>query len=463
MSQNKEQAQKKGLSSALKYFFGVGDAGFVLMSNVETFYFMTFLTNFANFAPAVAGVINSVFSIIDACLSWIYGGILNGTKAKKWGRYRSWLILTPWIVPFIFTFQFIRISENEWLSAIIIIIAAVVSHVIWNIGYVANATLVSVVGKTPEDKATLSSSRATWNNIGGLLFSYLGLPFATVLGGIVGEKNQWAAAAFVLGLTMVAGYYAHFRMTEGYEEIEDERHAKAANQNKVSIPEMFKSLFQNPQLIILMLADLAKWCVKFVTAASAIYYFRDAAGNLGLMVPYALCIALAAMVGAYVVRYWVKVMPSRTIAIISYVGMAVFLFLIYMSYVNAIMVIVFMTCAQFFYGVAFAASPALYADTVTYTTWKTGKNAAGWIMGLQNLPLKVAVFLRGTIIAAALASVGWQAGTTLEGAARQGMTVAFALVPAIFCTVGAALLICGFRITKDKVLQYQKEIDARNA
>ena len=80
---------------------------------------------------------------------------------------------------------------------------------------------------------------------------------------------------------------------------------------QISIPDMFRSLFQNPQLIILMLADLAKWCVKFVTAASAIYYFRDAAGNPGLMVPYALCIALAAMVGAYIVRYWVKVMPAR--------------------------------------------------------------------------------------------------------------------------------------------------------
>ena len=121
-----------------------------------------------------------------------------------------------------------------------------------------------------------------------------------------------------------------------------------------------------------MLADLAKWCVKFVTAASAIYYFRDAAGNPGLMVPYALCIALAAMVGAYIVRYWVKVMPARTITIISYVGMALFLFLIYIGYTNPTMVIVFMTCAQFFYGVAFASSPALYADTVTYTTWKTG-------------------------------------------------------------------------------------------
>ena len=180
--------QKKGLTNALKYFFGVGDAGFVLMSNIETFYFMTFLTDLAGFAAGVAGVINSVFTIVDACLSWLYGGIINGTKAKKWGRYRSWLIMVPWMVPFLYAFMFIRVSDNEWVSAVVIIAASIASHVAWNFSYVANATLISVVGKTPEDKATLASSRATWNNIGGLLFSYMGLPFATLLAGYVGEK-----------------------------------------------------------------------------------------------------------------------------------------------------------------------------------------------------------------------------------------------------------------------------------
>ncbi len=457
MDNNKQEPKR--LTPALRNLFGVGDAGFVLMSNIETFYFMTFLTDLAGFGAAIAGLINSVFSIVDACLSWVYGGILNGTKAKKWGRYRSWMILTPWIVPFIFAFQFIRISENEMLSAVVIIAAAIISHVIWNIGYVANATLVSVVGKTPEDKAALSSSRATWNNIGGLLFTYLGLPFASLLAGFVGEKNKFAAAAFCLGWLMVLGYFAHFKMTEGYEEIEAPDTKKQVN--KVNIPEMFRSLFQNPQLLLLMIADLAKWCVKFVTAASAIYYFRDAAGNPGYMVPYALCIAVGAIVGAYSVRFLVQKMDARNITIVAYIGMAVSLFLIYIFYTNPVIVIALMTVAQFFYGIAFASSPALYADTVVYATWKTGKNAAGWIMGLQNLPLKVAVFLRGTILSACLVAVGWQSGVVLEGTARQGMTVAFALVPAIFCAVGALILIFGYRLTREKIAQYQKEIDER--
>ena len=178
-------------------------------------------------------MINSVFTIVDACLSWLYGGIINGTKAKKWGRYRSWLIMVPWMVPFLYAFMFIRVSDNEWLSAVVIIAASIASHVAWNFSYVANATLISIVGKTPEDKATLASSRATWNNIGGLLFSYMGLPFATLLAGYVGEKNKFAAAAFCLGILMVVTYFAHFKMTEGYEEIETETAGKKNDKTKI--------------------------------------------------------------------------------------------------------------------------------------------------------------------------------------------------------------------------------------
>lgn len=456
---SKAAVQKK-LSFSLKYLFGVGDCGFVLMSNVETFYFMSFLTGIAAFSPVIAGVINSVFSIVDACLSWIYGGILNATKAKRWGRYRSWLILTPWVVPILFAFQFIRIAESEILSAVVIIVAAISSHIFWNIGYVANATLIAVVGKNPQQKATLASSRATWNNIGGLIFSYAGLPFATFLAAWVGERYQWAAVAFCLGVLMVIGYYAHFKMTNGYEELETTVSAKPGYR-KVNVKEMFVSLFKNPQLMVLIIADLAKWCAKFVTLASAIFYFRDAMGNPGLMVPYALCIAIAATTGAFSMRYITKAISARNAMIISYFGMAVFMILIYFAYANYVTVIALMTVAQFFYGIAYASSPALYADTVVYATWKTGKDASGWIMGLQNLPLKVAIFLRGVIISACLVAVGWVSGEVFEGAARQGMTIAFALIPGLICVAGAILLIFGYRLTKEKVASYQAEIDAR--
>lgn len=83
--ENGNKKTKKGLSNTLKYFFGVGDAGFVLMSNIETFYFMTFLTDLAGFGAGIAGLINGVFTTVDACLSWLYRGDHQWNKGNEMG------------------------------------------------------------------------------------------------------------------------------------------------------------------------------------------------------------------------------------------------------------------------------------------------------------------------------------------------------------------------------------------
>ena len=47
-----EKQKKKGLSGALKKFYGVGDCGFTLMSNIESYYFSIFLTNAGTVQPS---------------------------------------------------------------------------------------------------------------------------------------------------------------------------------------------------------------------------------------------------------------------------------------------------------------------------------------------------------------------------------------------------------------------------
>ncbi len=147
--------------------------------------------------------------------------------------------------------------------------------------------------------------------------------------------------------------------------------------------------------------------------------------------------------------------------IYSYIGMAIFLILIYFSYSSFVSVIVLMTVAHSSMALPMAASPALYADSVVYATWKTGKNAAGWIMGLQNLPLKIAVFpsrndpQRRCLVASAGRRVSGLEGIPVR------MTLSFALIPGFLCIAGALLLMFGFRLTRDKVAKYQAEIDAR--
>jgi GPH family glycoside/pentoside/hexuronide:cation symporter len=476
--------KKTELSTSLKWFYGIGDLGFTWMSNVETFYFNVFLTNIAGFSAATAGLISTVTSTVDACLSWIYGAILNSIKPLKWGRYRSWLVLLPWLVPFIYAFQFLKIGGDA-AAPVIISIAFIVSHIVWNFGYVANVSMIAVAASNGEQRAQLASMRGTYNNLGGVLFSYV-FPFVTGLVAFVGQQNTYAAAAFIFGVLTALGYFAHFKMFDGYEVIEEAGSATPSRQ-KTSVGDIVRSL--NVQVVSLLIADLAKWMIKFVIAAVAAYYWEVVAGNAGMQPNYILATGIAGVIGAYAAQYIGKAVGNRMAMIISFVCMAVMLIIGYFMYNNATVVFVLITLVNFFYGVAYASSPALYADAVIYSEWKTKKNAAGWISGLQNLPLKVAVMTRGIIVNACLAAGAFDtlkfklvaktaAAATPEQIAaaealaadpakvenlKRAISMGFMLIPAIALIIGLVFLLFGYTLNKEKIAQYQAEIDQQKA
>ena len=468
---NPTPATAKPLSKALKFWYGAGDFGFTLITNVETFYFNAFLTNVAGFSTAMAGTIASITSIVDAALSWIYGGIINAVKPGKFGRYRTWLILLTWLVPFIFAFQFIRVSDNDVLSAVVICAAFIISHICWNLPYCANAAMVSIAGGTPQGRAQLASNRATWNNLSGVLFSYAFTGVTAVLAGSAIESAGllYAACAFLFGVIMVIGYFIHFKITDGYEEIEDPKNPKAAA--KTATPkDMAKALVANPPLLVLVVADLAKWIVKFLVASSAVYYFVYINGNNVLQTNYMLLANLMGVIGAFAARFLAKKLTSRGAMIAAYAWMAALMIVSYFLYATPIAVFVLMIAAQFGYGVAYAASPALYADTAVYARWKSGKDSTGFIMGLQNVPLKIGVLVKSVLLNTALALAGYDAYkaaieakdlAALPETLKQGVCGAFSLWSGIFCAIGLLILVFGFKLTKEKVEQYQAEIDAR--
>lgn len=465
MSEGNFEKQKKPLSKGLKTFYGVGDCGFTLMTNVETYYFNFFLTNIAKFSVGTVAIITLVSSIVYACLSWIYGAILNAAKPMKWGRYRSWLLVVPWSVPFLFAFQFLKISGNEMVSAIVITIAAIISHIVWNFIYTANATMLTIAGGDAKGRAILSSTRATWYNLSGILFSYMGLPLANLLAGIVGEQNKFAAIALSLGFLMVAGYYVHFRLFDGYEEPEDPSTSTQKNkQSQAGAKDMAKNLFQNVPLLCLLIAHLGTFIVKFVVAGSAIYYFTYAANRAELQTSYVLAANIAAVIGAYAARFFSGWLTDRGTMIFSYGLMMAAMTATYFSYQNPVLVIALMTVAQFGYGIGYACAPVLYGDTAVYAEWKTGKGSVGWIMGLQNVPLALAVVLKAGIISACLAIVHFDVGIDPASASvmlKKGVTASFALIPAAFSLISMLVLIFGYGLTKEKVARYQAEIDMR--
>ena len=461
---------KKELSKGLKWFYGIGDLFFTLMSQVQDVFFNFFLTNIAMFDLGLTSLIMTITTAVDAVTSWVYGAVINGTKPMRWGRYRSWLVVLSWTVPFIYMFKFMKIGEGA-LPVVIIIAAGIISSFIWNFPYVANMSIIAVIGKKPEDRMQLSSTRAVYSRLGSMLFSYLGLPFAELLSNFVGEEYKFAALAFILGVFFVIGYFIHFKLTDGYEPLYDESEAakpqaeeKPKKKSGTSVGSMLKGLFQNMPLLSLIVAELTRWLANFVILGCAVYYFQYVVGNSSLLAIYLLIANILCMIGAFASKYLANRFSARVLFIISFLFMGVMLIAARIFYINPVMVIIFMSLAQFGYGCIYSTSPAMFADTAIYAQYKTGEDASAWIMGLGNVPLKIALVLRGLVINGIFALIGFSATMDVASttdAIKGGISNVLMLVPGVAVIAGGVILMLFFRLSSKQIESMTQEIEAR--
>ncbi len=459
---------RNGLTKTIRYFYGVGDMAFALMTSVGTYYSTYYFTNVAKLSLVNVALLTSTTALIDACLAWVYGAVINSTKPMKWGRYRSWLVAFTWIIPILYFFQYFKVSEAEPVATVFFFIAHLGSRFAHNFPYIANASMISVVAKTPDERAAMASSRATWNNASKFAWSYLGVPFLAILIGMFGDQLGYAILSCMLALLMVITYFFHFKMFEGYEDTSDEETANVAKAKRArtGFMDLVRAIAQNPPLLVLLLADLGKWIFNFVIAGTVVYYFKFVVNDAGAQAIYTLIIAFCAVIGSLISQFIAKKISSKTTVVVFYLLMAACLFVARMMYDQMWPVIILVSVAQLGYGCCYSCSSALYADTVVYNEWKTGKNASGWIMGLQNIPLKVGGTVRSVIVTACLAVGGFSASIQ-PGEATEEMKSAICLalmvVPGAVLVVCALLVLFGFRLTKERVEEMQKEIEAKKA
>ena len=459
---------KRGISKTIRYFFGVGDMGFALMTNVGVYYSAFYFTNVAKLSLGNVAFMTTTVALIDALTSWLYGAVINSIKPMRWGRYRSWLVAFTWAIPIFYTLMYLKVSEQEAIATAFFFIFQLGGRFVHNWAYTANASLINVVPKNADDRLAMASSRATWNNLSKFAWSYLGVPFLAILTGIFTEKYAYAALSCCMSLLMVAGYWFHFVITKGYEDTgkEEARNAAKAKRARTGIKDLGKALFTNPPLLCLMVADLAKWLFNFMVAGTIVYYFTYIALNKGMQAYYMLIIAFCSVVGAFFSRYIGKKISGRYTVIVCYFLMAALLLLARIFYVHAWTVVILISLAQLGYGCCYSCSTAMYADTAVYNEWKNGKNASGWIMGLQNIPLKIASTTKSAILAGCLAAGGFSASIAVEDATigmKQSICTALMVVPAVVLIIGDIVLLVGYRLSKEKLENMQKEIEERKA
>jgi Na+/melibiose symporter-like transporter len=111
--------------------------------------------------------------------------------------------------------------------------------------------------------------------------------------------------------------------------------------------------------------------------------------------------------------------------------------------------------------IAGSMSTALFADTVVYGEWKTGKNIQAFTMSLPTLPLKLGLLIRRGVIMVGLMNLGFIAQTTPTPEVVSGISSIMIYSPVVTCAAAVAIFYFGYRIKDKHVLQMQDEIAAK--
>jgi glucuronide carrier protein len=450
------------LGKTLLYTYGIGDLFFALMVNVEAYFFAAFLTDYAQFSLVLTGQILGVTSLIDIACALVGGIILQKVTLSYGGKYRSWFLVGPALVVPLFILQFTKIG-SDWTAALIVMFGFIASHLLFNVVVAASGAMVSRLSPFPDERTRLSASRAQGMSAAGLILSATAMPMILFFGDHTNRVTGFTVTVAVYGFLMILGYLYIYRITAGKDPYDEGVVGASQAKSGQSIKEIVGLVIKNPPLMFLTLAQIFGSTGLFIITALAVYYFTYVTGKPAFLSLFILATSIARLAGTFAAT-WIGVKIGKRRAYWIFVSLAAVGFASgwFLSETPWGFTIVF-CIASMLGAVAASMNTALFADTVVYGEWKTGKNIRAFTMALMNLSIKVGVLFRSAFVTAGLIVIGFVANAAPTPHVIEGISFMMTLAPAAAYAIAAAIFFFAYRIDEPQVLKMQEEIAARKA
>lgn len=447
------------LSKSLLHTFGVADMLFLLMVNMELFYFTAFLTDYAQFSMAFIGVILWITGIVDILCSLVAGIVLQRVTLNFGGKYRSWFLVGPPLFAPLFVLQFTKLGSPV-AAASIIISGFILSHLLYNVVYTASGSIVGKLSQLPEERTILSTSRAQGWSAAGLIFSITSLPMLTFFGALTDKISGFTITVAVYAVLSTLGYWYIYRITADREPQEEFPH-NSNDKAGQSLREIVSLVFKNPPLLLLVGAETFRNAGGAISMAFAFYYFTYVVKNLSFLSIYLLATSIAFLVGAFS-STWIGLRIGKRRSYWIFLMLAAVMFASARFFSGTLWNFTITICIGcIFAGVAGSMNTALFSDTVIYGEWRTKRNIRAFTLALLNFPAKLAILIRSAVVMLGLAAIGFVANADPSPGVVSGISFIVTFLPAVGCATAAILVRFGYRIEDKDVIQMQDEIAAR--
>lgn len=455
---------KKSLSKTLRNFYGIGDFLNDMGLSFKTYYWTIFLTNVAMLPLPVIAIINSVVSTFEIFASPFYGMIIDVVKPMKWGRYRSFLLILPPITGLLFAAQwFVAGTLSPTSVAIVLIILGIIYSLAFNTQFTANLAIIPLVSSNEEERGHLSSRRWAWINLAKVILGYVVTFFLAIFAfGNPGGINAYAFTALAFAVIGVFGYWAHFKMSKGYEEESGSGSVEKPKTEPLKFKVLIDSLIKNPYLLAIFVASTFTAISSFTIAMMGNYQFNMVLGAPEMFASYLAITNLGAVVGSLLAGVCCKKFDTKKLSMIA-LPCIVGGLIVARLFSNSIWGFTLsMLVVQFLASFNYPLFVTLYSNCAVYSEWKTGKKANALIMGISNVPVKIAILIVGIMIPAILGAAGFVAGGPITETVSSGIANGITIVPMVCYAMAFLTITFCFKLSRKRLNELQEEIDAKN-
>ena len=401
-----------GIKDKLGYMFGDfgNDFTFILSSS----FMLKFYTDVMGIDAAVVGLLMMAARFIDAFTDVTMGQIVDRSKPTKDGKFKPWIkrMCGPVAIASFLIYQ----SAFANMAYGFKVFWMVVTYILWgsifytsiNIPY---GSMASAVSADPKDRAELSTWRTIGATLAGLVIG-VGTPmfaYETVNGNTVLSGTRMTVIAGVFGVLAIICYLLCFNLVTERVEV-------PANNTKLDIGKLLKSLFTNRALLGIIAAAIALLLAMLTMQGMSGFVFPNYYGNAtaqavssltGSLAVLVVCAPLASRLSAQFGKKELSVTSCTAAAII-------FLICLIVHPSNAFVYVAFFTLAYVGLGFFNTVIWAMITDVIDDAEVRNGVREDGTIYSVYSFARKLGQALSAGLTGSLLTMIGYTNATAYD-------------------------------------------------
>ena len=436
-------------------------------------YYRTFMQVNLGVPAELLAVLVLIGTGADFVFSLIAGPVVEKTSGGKHGKFRFFFKVFPWIM---FAGCCVVYAAPASIgSPIVKGLICILGYILicGSVSFLGNANfgiMAAMAGPSLTDRNRMSVKGAQMMALSTIITSLTILPVKTAIYNATGnEQLGYICVSVLFGATILFGAKCVLDVSKEYDlpqpALTPEQKAAVKG---TSVGDMFKSVAQNPQLLVVMLVyTIYNFGFNFA-AGFEMYFFM-----FWKLTP-------ATFTTAFTVHSTVRSVASFVGSMIGpklggKLGKKKALFAGLFLWGCGLLLDYFMIAGDnpwYFHTICASINAmAMYIfsgfgvnyflDCGEYGYYKTGKDNRTIAMAMFNIPIKIATMIAGTMSAAALGWIGFDAvsigGAAMTEEIMKGFRFWFALFPAICMLIAAFLTLFGYKITDEDAAMYARE------